>query len=230
MICLIDICCGEVPTFKAALWLGLAGCIPAFGQFSPISTPTPIYTGATTLIPITAADRTAVTSLKKGAQTITLSTSFSTATVPGLDWGTWGSPPNTESSTPRILGYYDPITSVTLTLSLPATTFGFEIEPDSDSVFPINVNYYNGSTLLGTVSRNVSGDAGALLVAASSITPITSVVITISSDAFGFAMAQFRYATVSAVPTLSTAALGALGLLLAGAGVLLARGQRIAGA
>jgi hypothetical protein len=76
-----------------------------------------------------------------------------------------------------------------------------------------------------------------LLMAASSGTPITSVVITLSSGASGFAMAQLRYTTWTAppppppaVPTLSTGALGALGLLLAGAGVLLARGRRIAGA
>ena len=235
MICLIDICCEEVcvqlhRTLQTVLWLGFAGCIPAFGQFSAISTPASAYTGATTLIPITAADGTVLTSLTNGLQTVTLSTSFYARTVPSAYWGTWGSPPNTESSTPRVLANTSPITSVTLALSLPASIFGFEIEPNLDSGFPINVNYYNGSTLLGTVSRNVAGNAGALLMAASSGTPITSVVITLSSGASGFAMAQFRYATVSAIPTLSSAALGALGLLLAGAGVLLARGRRIAGA
>lgn len=218
-------------TLKSALWLGLAGCIPAFGQqFSPISTPTASYTGSTTLIPITAPDDTPLTSLTNGTETITLSTAFYAETVPNFAWNTWGSPPNTESSTPRILANFTPVTSVTLTLSLPAATFGFEVEPDQDGSFPVSVNFYNGSTLLGTVSRNITGDAGALLMAASSTTPITSVVITIPAGADGFAMAQFRYANVSSVPTLSTAAFGALGLLLTGAGALLARARRTAGA
>jgi hypothetical protein len=227
-------------TLQTVLWLGFAGCIPAFGQFSAISTPASAYTGATTPISISAADGTALTSLTNGIETITFSTSFYARTVPSAYWGTWGSPPNTESSTPRVLANTGPITSVTLALSLPASTFGFEIEPTLDPVFPISVNYYNGSTLLGTVSRNVAGNAGALLMAASSGAQITSVVITLSSDAAGdaagFAMAQFRYTKwtapppPSAVPTLSTGALGALSLLLAGAGVLLARGRRIAGA
>ena len=217
-------------TLKSALWLGLAGCVPAFGQFSPILTPTLSYTGSTTLIPITAPDTTPLTSLTDGTETITLSTAFSAETVPDLDWATWGSPPNTESSTPRILANFTPVTSVTLTLSLPASTFGFEIEPDQVGSFLVNVNFYNGSTLLGTVSRNISGNAGALLTAASATARITSVVITIPAGADGFGMAQFRYATAIPVPTLSTAALGALGLLLAGAGALLARARRTAGA
>jgi hypothetical protein len=198
--------------------------------------PTPSYTGSTTLIPITVPDNTPVTSLTStdGKETITLSTAFSAQTV-GIGfftWSTWGSPPNTESSTPRILAYFNPITSVTLTLSLPASTFGFEIEPDQIGLFPVSVSFYNGSTLLGTVQRNINGNAGALLTAASSTTPITSVAIAIPADALGFAMAQFRYAQVipPTVPALSTAALGALGLLLAGAGTLLARARRTAGA
>jgi hypothetical protein len=218
-------------TLKTALWLGLAECIPAFGQFSPISTPTSTYTGATTLIPITAADGTSLTSLTNGTQTITLSAPFFAESPPSLYWGPWGSPPNTESSTPRILANPTPVTSVTLNLSLPSTTFGFEIQPNIWDTFTVSANFYHGATLLGTVSQSISGDAGALLAAASSTTPITSVVITIPADANGFAMAQFRYFPQAsppppAVPTLSTAAVGTLGLLLAGAGALLARRSR----
>jgi hypothetical protein len=224
-------------TLKTVLWLAFAGCIPAFGEFSPISTPTTAYTGSTTLIPITAANGTLLTSLTDGTQTIALSTAFSAQTVPSAVWAGWGSPPNTESSTPRILAYtgqmanITPITSLTLTPSLPCTTFGFEIEPDVWDFFTVSANFYSGSILIGTVSRSINGNAGALLMAASSNAPITSVVITISEDANGFAMAQFRYTKAStspAIPTLRTAAVGALGLLLAGAGALLARAKSTA--
>jgi hypothetical protein len=169
-----------------------------------------------------------LTSLTNGTQTITLSTAFIAQTVPSVVWGTWGSPPNTESSTPRILASTTAVTSVTLTLSLPSTTFGFEIEPNVYNTFTVSVDFYNGSTLLGTVSRTINGNAGALLAAASgTTTPITSVVITTPASANGFAMAQFRYAKANppTIPTLSTAALSALGLLLAGAGALLARAK-----
>ena len=215
-------------TLRTALWLGLAGCIPVFGQFSPIATPTSAYTGSTTLIPITAADLTSLTSLSDGVQTVTLSAPFVALTASSIYWGPWGSPPNTESSTPRLVANITPVTSVTLTLSAPATTFGFELQPDIRSVFAVSANFYNGSTLLGTVSQSINGDAGARLMAASSTTPITSVVIAISADASGFGIAQFRYIRAiqpPVVPALSTAAMGALGLLLAGAGALLSRAR-----
>jgi hypothetical protein len=79
---------------------------------------------------------------------------------------------------------------VTLNLSLPCTTFGFEIEPDEWDMFPVSTRFYNGSTLLGTVSQNINGDAGAMLAAATSTTPITRVVITVPAEANGFAMAK----------------------------------------
>ena len=55
----------------AVAWLGLAGCIPAFGQFVAIPIPSAVYTGSTTVIPITVADGTSVPSLTDGTQTIT---------------------------------------------------------------------------------------------------------------------------------------------------------------
>jgi hypothetical protein len=185
------------------------------------------YTGSTTLIPITAVDGTSLTSLTNGTQTITLSTPFIAGSVSSVYWGPWGSPPNTESSTPRVLTNTTPVTSVTLTPSVPCTTFGFEIEPNVWDTFTVSVNFYHGGTLLGTVSQSINGNGGAKLAAASSSTTITSVVITISADASGFAMAQFRYiaAPTIPIPTLSTAAVAALGLLLAGAGALLARAK-----
>lgn len=212
------------------LLLGFAECFPAFGQFFPISSPTATYTGSTIVIPITAANGTSMTSLTDGAQTITLSTAFSAQTVPSGGWATWGAPPNTESSTPRVLAVFSPLTSATLTLSAPSLTFGFEVEPDNFGTFTVSATFFNGSTALGTVTRNVTGNAGALLAAGSSTTPITSVVLSAPAAAQGFAMAQFRYGNVvigtpTPVPTLGTSALGGLSMLLIAAGSLLARAQ-----
>jgi hypothetical protein len=84
-----------------------------------------------------------------------------------------------------------------------------EIEPDSFGSFSVSVDFMNGATTLGTVTRTVNGNAGALLFAATSTTPITSVVITTPLAANGFALAQLRYrapaaaAAATPVPTLT---------------------------
>ncbi|MGB9458131.1 MAG: hypothetical protein WCB12_18920 [Bryobacteraceae bacterium] len=212
----------------AVVWLGLVGCIPAFGQFVSIAYPIPAYTGSTTVIPITVTDGTSVPSLTDGTQTITFSTALHAATVP-TSWQTWGSPPYTESSTPRVLTDFG-ATSLTLTLSVPAHTLGFEIESDAFAIVPFTANFYSGGTLLGTVSITVNGHAGALLAGGSDRATITSVVVTTTAAAGGFAMAQLRYGSVSLVgtPAPSSIFTGGLGMLLLAAGALLARARRSA--
>jgi hypothetical protein len=215
------------------------GALPAFGQLYQISQPTSGYTSATTLVPITAPDGTVLTSLTDGTQTVTLgfiapgSSVFEAHTVGGGGWSTWGAPPATESSTPRVVGSYTSVTSLTLALSVPSRTFGFEIEPDTLSNFTISAAYYSGGTLLGTISQSINGHGGALLAAGSSNLPITAVVITAPSGANGFAMAQFRYGSTTLatpVPALSTTVMMSLGGLLAAAGAFLARAQQRSGA
>lgn len=186
----------------------LAVAVPASAQFSAISSPAADYTGKTTKIAITGTDNTSViNSVTDGSMTISLSTPLTVHTVPGGGWSTWGSPPDTESSTPRVIGIYSVLTSETLTLSTPAYTFGVELEPDTFSTFSVSVAFMNGSTTVGTVTRSVNGSAGARLFAASSSTPFTSVVITAPSGANGFALANFRYSTAqpsaASIPTLS---------------------------
>jgi hypothetical protein len=152
-------------------------------------------------------------------------------TVPGGGWATWNSPPNVESSTPKVLAITTGLTSFTITLSPAQPTFGIEIEPNNGTQ-PITLTYLNGATTLGSISRTVVGTSGALLFAASSSTPITSVVLTIPSGASGFAMAQFRYGstflgTITAVPAAGMPALSGLALALLAAGALLARRQSL---
>src|ERR1043166_244737 len=101
---------------------------PAQQTFTPISSPTTTYTGATDVLPITVPDFTSVNSLTNNQQTITFSTPMEARTVPA-SWATWNSPPNTESSTPRVL-WTGGAASVTMTLATPSTVVGFEAEPD----------------------------------------------------------------------------------------------------
>lgn len=215
------------PFAKYMSLLGLAAT-SAFAQFTQISSPDAPYTSSTTLIPITAANGMAgVTSVTAGSQTITLSTGLSAAQVGVVGWATWNSPPNAETATPKVLARYTTLASLTLTLSTPATTFGFELEPNTFGVFPISVAFMSGATTLGTVTRSPNGASGSLLFAASSSTPITGAVITATGGGNGYAIAQFRYAApiVSSVPTLGTAGVCSLGTLLLAVGALLARRQ-----
>jgi len=174
---------------------------------------------------VTAANLAAVSSVTNGSQTVTLSTTLQARTVPG-SWATWGSPPNTEGNTPRVLAdIVGTASPLTLTPSVPATTFGFEVEPNWGT-HSITADFRSGSTSLGTITRSVNGDSGALLFAASSTTPITSVVLTAPSAAFGFALAQFRMnvgVVVTSVPASGSAALCSLALLLLATGAMLAR-------
>ena len=189
---------------KRIALLGLAAS-PAFAQFTQISLPDAAYTSSTTLIPITAANGTTVSSVTAGSQTITLSTGLVAAQVGVSGWSTWNSPPNAETATPKVVASYSTLASLTLTLSTPTTTFGFELEPNTFGVFPISVTFMNGATTLGTVTRSPNGSSGALLFAASSSTPITGAVITATGGGNGYAMAQLRYAASTGpqpVPTL----------------------------
>jgi hypothetical protein len=92
---------------------------------------------------------------------------------------------------------------LSLTLSTPVYTFGFEYEPNTFDVFSVSVAFMNGATTLGTVTRSPNGASGSLLFAASSSTPITGAVITATGGGNGYALAQFRYKAVTQpVPTL----------------------------
>ncbi|MGO9232054.1 MAG: hypothetical protein ACLQKA_22900 [Bryobacteraceae bacterium] len=138
-------------------------------------------------------------------------------------WATWGSPPATESSTPRVLQAAG--TTLTLTLSVPSHTFGFEIEPDDGLAQVITAQFYNGTTLLGSTSLTMNWNSGALLAGGSDSTTITSVVITAPASAGGFGMAEFRYGTTvdPGAPAPNTIVTGGLSLLLLAAGTLLVR-------
>lgn len=190
-----------------ACWLGLSAAVPAFAQFTVIATPDSTYISGTVAIPITTANGTSLSSVTDGAMAMTLSTGMTAQTVPGGGWSTWNSPPNTESATPRVLARYTSLVTQTITFSQPTLTFGVEIEPNTFGAFSISVDFMNGATTLGTVTRSPNGSSGALLFAAASTTPITSVVITTPAGANGFALAQLRYqgstSTAASIPTLS---------------------------
>jgi len=180
---------------------GMLLCIPAANAaFMQIPLPDSSYTSSTTLIPITGADGETTLTLSDPNLTVTFSTLMQKFTVPA-SWTNWSSPPDAETSTPRVLSPVDFLTttSVSLSFSQPLSTFGLEAEPDAfEGAFPIRLDFFNGVTLLGTVSNTLDGTTSALF-AASSMTAITSVTLTIEGNQQVPAgtdpgIAQIRYA------------------------------------
>src|SRR5947209_6935177 len=106
--------------FRAAIVVGVAAVLVAIpsahAAFTQIPLPDTSYTSSTTLIPITGMDGDTLVALSDANVTVTFSTAMQEFTVPGT-WTHWSSPPNAETSTPRVLSPVDYLntTSVTLT-------------------------------------------------------------------------------------------------------------------
>src|SRR5262245_62506102 len=90
------------PLVWAALTLTAVTAVPARADFIPIAQPNAAYLGSTTVLPITDPDFLTVFSLTNGTTTASFDIPMVALTVP-TTWASWGSPPNTESSTPRVL-------------------------------------------------------------------------------------------------------------------------------
>ncbi|WP_337176874.1 hypothetical protein [Paludisphaera sp.] len=154
------------------------------------------YTSGTRLLAIPGDQFDLITSLPDAG--VTFSIPLMILDVPD-GWATWAGPPITETDTPRVL-YSDGLTQVTLTFADPLSVFGFELQPNQFGPFTFTATFFNGADEVYQVSRDVGGDAGALLFAAATtaLTPaFTSVRISGSQD---FGIAQLRFAPAEVVP------------------------------
>jgi hypothetical protein len=206
----------------AAAVVALAPLSAAHAAFVAFPLPNPPYVSGTNLISFSAPDFSTLSSISDGTQTVHFNVPLVALTVP-TTWTSWGSPPQTESATPRVL-WTNGSTSVTLTFGN-STTFGFELQPNTSTPSSLTAEFFNGAVSLGSITRNVNGNAGARLFAARTTTgSFDRVVITGTDD---FAIAQVRYApTTLVVPEPASATLFGLGVLgLAGMGW---RGRRMA--
>jgi hypothetical protein len=167
----------------------LAG--PANADITVIPQPDAAYLSSTTKIDVASVpDFTLLDFITDGTLTVTFDSPVEKRTVP-TGWATWSSPPDAESATPAVLFQFS--TSMTMDLSLPVTTFGFELEPNPFSTqdFDVEFVFLSGPTIVGTISLSVEGFAGSRLFAATTQDlPFDQIIISGTSD---FAIAQVRY-------------------------------------
>lgn len=209
-----------------SLMLAAAVAVGVFGvkamAFTPISSPDAAYLASTTYIdPSAIPNYTNVTSITDGVVTVSFKDAAGSAawavnkrTVPGGGWGTWSQAPDSQrGASDRLPVFYsNGATALRFVLSSPKNIFGFEAEPNPFRVHTMVARFYDASdNLLGTISRNVNGNAGARLFAASSPTPIAYVVFSSDVD---WAVGAFRYGTLQTpvIPEPGTMALFGTGL------------------
>jgi PKD repeat protein len=182
------------------LLFGLVVSPVVAATFTQITLPDAAYLASTTKIDISGlpygSNHTAITD---GTLTVSFSAPMQKRGPVPTGWNTWSSPPYSESPNPHVL-WTQGASSLTMTLSQPVTTFGFELEPNPYTTVTYNVQFIlmSGGTVIGTITIPVNGYGGARLFAAS-VTggSFDQIVINGGRD---FAIAQVRYIS-NAPPT-----------------------------
>lgn len=180
----------------------MAALKAAAGEFVPLATPIDnpdaAYLAATTKIDIDGLpEGSSNDSITDGILTVEFSEPLiKTGPVPD-GWATWSSPPFSEDPNPFVLTASTNV--LEMVLSQPVAIFGFEMEPSPFAPVEFTVEFFNGNTLVESITRVMDGDAGARLFARED-GAIDRVVITSETD---FAIAQVRYQLVGGDQTFS---------------------------
>jgi hypothetical protein len=191
--------------------VALAGLATAAqGGFVSVSQPNASYLASTAKFAIPNSGP-ALSSLTERDLTITFSkpmTPFAAGRI------RWGNPPVVEDSAPTTL-YSQQQSSRVLTFSQPLQTFGAEMLPNFTVFFPatLTAQFFDGTTLVGTIHRSVSEFGPARLFAGTDTDiPFTSVQLSSPSSTFGFFIADVR----AEIATPEPASLGLFGPALLG--------------
>jgi hypothetical protein len=165
--------------------------------FAPINDVSGSYLTETSLVSLSSLfGGDAPGSISDGNLTINFISDFYKIDPSPFNWdGSWGVSPNVESSDPHAL--YNTATSpASLVLSKPVTTFGLELFWDGSVDF--KVEFWKGSVLVGDVVRSfipATTMGQAFLFAATHPNGFDRIIFTpLAPTAFGFAIAQIRYA------------------------------------
>jgi hypothetical protein len=197
--------------------------------FVPISSPDAAYLAATNYIdPSAIPNFTNVMTISDGTQTVyftpdgLLAFNVNKRTAPGGGWATWSEAPYSQRGAGDTLPvfYSNGATVLRFGLATPVNIFGFEAEPNPRAVHTMVAKFYDAAdNLLGTISRDVDGDAGARLFAAQSDVPIAYVVFSSDVD---WAVGAFRYGNLGGpspvIPEPGTMLLMGIGGLAIGLG------------
>ncbi len=180
----------------ALVWL--TGAVPLWaGSFTRIPEPSLYPLSTTTINIIGLTDGHSYTSISGGGLSVGFNTAMVKLTVP-TNWATWNCPPATDNCTPPVL-WSNGASNVTMNLSSAVHVFGFEAQPNLSDVEPMTAMFFDASGhFLGEISLDVSGNAGAMLFAASSSIPIDKVIFSDGAgEDFAIANASFSQSLVA---------------------------------
>lgn len=170
--------------------------------FLPIEDVLGEYTIKTTLLDISEIPfEENITSISDGILTLNFDQPLtkSQANVWGI--GQWGLFPEIEGPNPHLLFADYGKTAISISLSMPVRTFGFELLPDIYGEYQLKVSFFSENKLIGSINKSTGGvfnSPEAMLFAASTNASFDGILIEGSSnegssDEGGIAMAQFRY-------------------------------------
>ncbi len=172
-----------------------------------ILVPDTTYTDSTNKIPISGPSP--ASSLTDGVQTVSFSNPL--AITPFLPWGI---PPDVEAADPGNVLFRPTAAPVTLTLSSPVRTFGFELANDAYASLQVTATFRLGTTVVEIDQRMLASGGNALLFAVTEPTFFDNVVISAPDASFGYALAQIRYSPAIPAPgNLTLLGFGIFGLL-----------------
>lgn len=166
--------------------------------FTPIDDVSGDYTTETTLLDISdIACREKVKSITDGILTLEFNGFlFKSGSNICRDFDNWGSFPEVENSNPHQLDVLGG-SSISISLSHPVRTFGFEMRPSGIGVNDIRVRFFSKTKLIGVINITAANDEfdipKGILFSANTNEGFENVVIDGMNSETGFSLAQFRY-------------------------------------
>lgn len=163
--------------------------------FTPIDDVSGTYTTETSLIDISGISCGAnKTSVSDGVLTLDFDKVLNKRQAAVCGWvGVFGTPPAVEGPNPHIL-FGSGQNSVAISLSVPVSTFGFELHPNNFAAYDFQIEFFSEGNLVGSILRNANGVAGgAKLMAATTDASFDYILITATGNPNGFGIGQFRY-------------------------------------
>lgn len=222
---------------------GVLACLsaPATAQFTTYDNPNANWLRSTSGVRIAGNDTDSVRSIGGGAFRVNFDNDGTIGNVGG-DWQpVWSSAPYSALNQGDATLYWADATN--FTFSSAVTSFGFELQTvDLMDTHDIMVQFYNGSTLIGSINRTIDNSGvmangwdttlgGARLFAGSYDQGITSVRV-LSGDDYGFSAGGFRYGLGGNNSITSNGAVpepgewAAMAMMVTGLGGLVVRARR----